>query len=1687
MTRLRMLVGTAAIAAFVLLATTGSGAASSAGTLAPTAAAGDAEGWTSFSHWQRHVDGSVTTELYPVPAFSRSGGSWHKVTGQVNGASGDAVATADELVRPVRFGADPAHLLTLDLDGGHVTMSAPGLVLPTPPLVAAGSVLYHAVAPSTELRYRVSPGALVEELVLTSAVAPTSFTFHIGDPSHALGTLGPDGAGKRFSALIDGDVQVGLAAPFAYEEKDGSTPAKGVVPGIDLSSAHMTVTSSGDGWDVTESIDPEWLKGKSYPIVLDPTMTFTHAAGTMVAGSLLYIPSGCGGGCSPNTVTSDLSAGTYTDSTYDYEPARSIFRFDLSSIPQGSQIARADLGLYTIACIGNPNGGIYYCSQHDYTVELHKLNGPWTTSSTYDQIAPLTDSSAFSSLYQPAFSSNYNPPCTGCFWETYDLTSQTQAWVNAPASNYGFVAKLQTEPYSIGGPYWSYLGSYGGGNGYPAPYLTVTYTANAPDSDETLGGWNPSEPGIVHCSATNYPVDCATGDFYHSFSDLAIPGRGIALDLQRTYNSLAADVSGPFGYGWTSSYDMSLSVDSASGDVTIVQENGSEVTFAPAAGGSYTAPPRVAASLTKNADGTFTFTRRERQRFTFDTAGHLTAESDLNGETTRLSYDGGGRLSTVTDSGGRTFSYSYAGNGDIASVADSAGRSVAYGYDSAGNLVRVTDATGETTNFGYDADHRLLTMTDPRGGTTTNAFDSAGRVTAQIDPMGRRTSFEYDGATTTVTDPNANREIETYSNGTLSAVTRAAGTPQAATWTYSSDSPTLAATSITDPNGHTVHYSYDDRGNVLSTTDALGRTTRSTYDALDDLTSVTDPSGHTASYTYDGSGNLLDESRPVTETGATARTSYAHADAAHPGDVTSLTDPSGGVWSYAYDRYGNRNAVTDPLGHSTTAVYDALSRRTSTVTAKGNEAGPNPNAFATTYTYDELGDLLTVSDPLGSRVSKSYDASGNLVATTDAKGHTTRYVYNADDELTAVTRASGSVTHFDYDGNGNRIAWTDGDGNVTHYAYDPLDRQSFVTDPLGRRTSAAYDGVGNLLTLTNPDGQTTSYSYDAADERTAIGYSDGSTPGVTFTYTDNGELASETSSPVTRTYRYDSLNRLAATSETDLARTVGGSALGVGRELAYGYDLSSRLTSLALEMDTLNLATVTRRFSRGYDRAGNLASVSDGLGNTTSFTYDANRNVVSENYPNGIRATYSYDNADRLTLITDTNANGVSFLNFPYGRDAAGLVTSGSASGTAAGPSLSFGYDAADRLTAATAQATGTGHNYTYDAADNRTSWATPGGSASFTYDQAAELTTASLHGLAGTSTARFAYDSSGNRTSETDDLGNEISFAYDQANRLVGANGPIASAINRQPGAPIYEAAYRYDAEGLRNDLTWDLADGMPLIVGDLTESAYLTGPDGLPVEKIDALGGIAFYHHDQLGSTRALTDTHGAVLIAYSYDPYGNVAPSGTAIVNPFLYAGQYTDPATGLIYMRARWYDPATAQFISADPAASTSNEIYAYADDDPVNNIDPTGLCSDGGFRAQSCSTFGTQHPNNYVEVEIASRGSGIDANGNAFVAYEVYVRPPQQYRAYVTGYQVDLTGTRPGRSDEGRLDAQTRTPPKLGAHATVRVQPGTTLTIGGWVKYNHMKIGSVGFPIGNVYLNQAWVGRAPFGRSISCIA
>jgi RHS repeat-associated protein len=219
-----------------------------------------------------------------------------------------------------------------------------------------------------------------------------------------------------------------------------------------------------------------------------------------------------------------------------------------------------------------------------------------------------------------------------------------------------------------------------------------------------------------------------------------------------------------------------------------------------------------------------------------------------------------------------------------------------------------------------------------------------------------------------------------------------------------------------------------------------------------------------------------------------------------------------------------------------------------------------------------------------------------------------------------------------------------------------------------------------------------------------------------------------------------------------------------------------------------------------------------------------------------------------------------------------------------------------------------------------------------------------------------FTYAYTHTRTGRLDHVtgGHGDSPGYDYDRELAQpADRDRAPGLGR-PHASI-QTAYNYDGDGLRTAVvrgtgsgastehyTWDVAGALTELIGDGAK-LYLYGPSATPLAQIDTTSGAVDYlHHDINATTRVLTDDTGTVEATASYDPYGSPTTHTGTAGTAFGYAGEYTDPDTGLVYLRARYYDPTTAQFLTRDPLEAETGAPYSYAGSDPLDASDPSGL-------------------------------------------------------------------------------------------------------------------------------------------------
>ena len=874
-----------------------------------------------------------------------------------------------------------------------------------------------------------------------------------------------------------------------------------------------------------------------------------------------------------------------------------------------------------------------------------------------------------------------------------------------------------------------------------------------------------------------------------------------------------------------------------------------------------------------------------------------------------------GKLTSITDASSRSLTITYDGNGRIQSVSDGT-RSVAYAYNAAGDLVEITDVMGGTITYQYSG-HLLTQGTDAKGNVfVRNTYDSYGRVVQQLDADDGVTTIAYEtpGAGATRVTDQRGKQITYYFDQQMritDVMDHDAGVTTT-TWDANNNK-----TSVTNALGKTWTYTYDSRGNVLTATDPLSKVWTYTYNSNNDVLTVTDPLSRVTEYEYDASGNLVKVIDTLdNETNFTVNAS---------GLVTAVEDPLSNTATFAYDGYGNRTGVTNALSKTWTFTYDAAGRVT---------AAEDPLGHSTTYTYNAANLVVTVTDELGNETSYTYDDNGNVLTVTDANLNVTSYAYDDKDQLVSITDAESGAWTFAYDDVGNLVSKTNPRGKTTTYTYDNLGRLLTETDPLSNVRSYEYDLAGRLVSRTDPKSQEIEYTYNDRNELTRIDYPD--TTFVSFAYNDAGARTQMVDATGTTAYSYDELYRLTSV-------TFPGS-----RTVSYGYDAASRRTSITYPGGA-NQATYT------YDAANRLTAVTGWDSNVIQYAYDDANRMTSATLPSstGIVSAYTYDDGDRLTGISHVKDGSTTVASVAYALDDVGNRTQRvDQQGT-----HTYAYDDLYRLTSVTYPGPST-TSYAFDAFGNRTSMTNGSGTTSYTYDDADRIT--EVQPPSPAPAIDYTWDDNGNLVERGSNT-----FEWDYEDRMVEAT------VNS------VTSTFAYRGDGLRDSrtvgmttttFTWDINAGLPVVLDDGNQYLYSAGLSAMKQ------GGNWFYYlADGLGSTMAVVDSDGDVENGYTYDVYGEPTATGSP-ANEFDFAGQQTDGSTGLQYLRARYYDPATGVFVSREPLAVDPGWMgnpFGYAAANPARYLDPTGFVlvdggqgGSGGAQRQSCPTPSGDCPSGY---------------------------------------------------------------------------------------------------------------------------
>ena len=928
------------------------------------------------------------------------------------------------------------------------------------------------------------------------------------------------------------------------------------------------------------------------------------------------------------------------------------------------------------------------------------------------------------------------------------------------------------------------------------------------------------------CSVAD-PIDVRLADKIHTQVDYL--SRGAApVRLARVYHSNAAVYSARttilIGAGWRSFYDRSLQVVSGT-SVRLHRANGRvmQMTW----NGSAWTSTLPAGYLTQISGG-WQYVNHRNTIESYDASGRLAATS-RGGLVTNFQYDAASRLVRVANPFGRALAFAYDGAGRVASVALPDGSTIGYGYDTRGNLVSTRFADNsirqyayENTSFpnaltgvvdeagrrrltwGYDSAGRpnyshygsgsdavsivysgnQVSTTDARGTQRTRTFATIGsravltglQTAATADSAATAWSFSYDGngnSTGLISRSGETRQFVVDGRGRILNVTRAAGTAQAVssqlTWHWAFRKPVQVV-----HKGITRSYSIDNSGRVSQVSEVAGGSSRvvltKVYNAQSLLQSATDARGAGTSYTYDASGNR------ITRTNVLGQVTRYLGFNAH-GQAGRIERPDGSVVARAFDIRG-RVASRTLAGRTTQYAYDASGRVTRITAPDGGWRGFSYNSagWLNGKTNHRGESTAFVRDATGKVVGKSvYSAAGGLVQTNAAQ-------YNAVGRLASVIDSRNYRTRFLYASDGRPSGVTDPLGLTRTLQLDALSRKTAVTQP---NTSAmrqsggpatttvahAYDGAGNHRLTTDTNAVATTYSHDGFNRRVAEANVDGGNLNVTRNAA--GDVVSFTSARgITYTLTRDSVGRLTAIAPS------GGVAMN------YSY-VAGRSDGLLAQMTDPSGSSAWT-----YDSAGRMLTKQQTIGGVTrslSVTRDTLGRSIVVVYPSGLRLNITYS-AD---VVSNLSLNGVPLLDNVTYR-AFSKLASGWRWGN--GSSYSRSFDTDGRVTGVTLGSTQ--RSLAYDAAGRVSSFADvgPGGTrtSSLSYDEAGQLI--SFAGPQGS--ASYAWDTNGNRRSQTL-FGATSSYTYAPGtNRLLTLTGMRNFQYNAN-GSASTDGAFQFTYDG--------------------------------------------------------------------------------------------------------------------------------------------------------------------------------------------------------------------------------------------------------------------------------------------------
>ncbi|HWM66559.1 MAG TPA: DUF6531 domain-containing protein, partial [Steroidobacteraceae bacterium] len=932
-----------------------------------------------------------------------------------------------------------------------------------------------------------------------------------------------------------------------------------------------------------------------------------------------------------------------------------------------------------------------------------------------------------------------------------------------------------------------------------------------------------------------------------------ITAAGLVTNLTYDTNGRLASVTGPFGHSLQFTYDSNGRL------AQLIDPNNHAIVYGYDANNNL-----VTVTYQDSSSRTYLY---ENSAF----PNHLTGIVDeLSNRFLTVGYDPSTGQVTSSQRAGGAEAVSIVYGATSAQVTDSLGLTSTYTFtNDAAYAPRLTSLSrnGVTSNFAtprgaVDPQRRITQSTDENGYVTTFTYDSDhlnSKTEAFGTPRARTTTYQYLSANsallTQITGPLRQALLTYYpaSNNVKTKTIVDLQTNSRRSWAYTYDTYGRLLTvdgPRTDLNDVTPYAYYtcstgNECGQLQSVTDAAGNvTTYAAYNAHGQPVIVTDANGVTTTLMYDDRQHLVSR---VTS-GEITQLSYYPT-----GLLKKVTLPDSSYLLYSYDAAHRLTKISDGLGNNVVYTLDGMGNRTG-----DNTHDLSGNLHRThTRVINSLNQLYQDVNAAGTpavTTTFAYDSNGNQTSIAAPLSRTTINVYDELNRLNQITDPANGITHFAYDASDNLTSVNDPRSLTTTYSYNGFGDLLAQSSPDTGATTNTYDSAGNLATSTDARGAVATYAYDSLNRVTSVAYSQGGSTDQTISFTydagtnGKGHLTGASDANHSMSWSYDTLGRLTSKSQTVGSVTKSASyaytngnlttlTTPSGQAVSYGYNTNHQVTSV-----TVNGTTIVT--SATYEPLGPVDGWTWGNGTTTTRTYDTDGKIGQ--ITSAGTKTFSYDNAFRITGITDTSP-GAS--NWTYGYDALDRISSG----TDATLTRGWTYDANGNRLTETGSAASTytisstnnqissisgalARTYHYDAAGNTTSYS----GATATYNSRGRLRTVTR----GSVTETLIYNALGQRIETVGGAAGTVLYAYDEAGHLLG----------------------EYDGTGaLIEETVW--LKNIPV--------ATLRPHTG---------GGIGVYyvHTDQLNTPRAVTrPVDNMVMWTWNSDPFGtdaaNANPAG------------------------------------------------------------------------------------------------------------------------------------------------------------------------------------------------------------------